>query len=150
MSVIKDLIKQGLKIYIQKARYNIWKIYITIIITFTHWLNKSFPIAEQERSFLVLTRSLSYSASGDGDGAGAASESNESGSVSTSALGWGSESRSGWEDSCMLEVDFAFGTTSCFKMEAMLRIALTLKKIQPSDSSDNFLYLWTCTSLLCL
>lgn len=115
-----------------------------LFTSFTH------EIMQNQRLFLLLTSSLSYSASGEGDWGWAASVSKESGSASTSRrFGSESESSSGWDNPRPVEVFFPFGTTSCFKMEAMIRIALTLKQIQPDDwKSDYFLFLQACSSPL--
>lgn len=104
----------------------------------------------QLRRLFFLTSSLSYSASGEGGWGWAASVSKESASASVSRFGLGSESesRSGWDDPWPVEVFFPFGTTSCFRIEAMIKIALTLKQIQPSDTSDYFLFLQASISRL--
>lgn len=78
--------------------------------------------------FFLLTRSLSYSASGKGDWGWVVSVSEGSGTLSPSPFRWESESRSGWADRGPVEVLVPCGTSSCFRMETMIRTALTLRQ----------------------
>lgn len=104
----------------------------------------------------LLTSSLSYSASGDGDWGWAASGFKRSWSTSASGLSLVSESSSRCDDPSPEEVFFPFGTTSCLRENAIVRVAVTLTWVpcntgreQSSSSfySPAFSYFFVCSDI---